>query len=165
MKKTTRDLSRVHRPRKPNANRTQGSRAKGRVMALEGLWPRPLGKSMAALILVLKEMGKNIKKTSFDCLHIEKGARIDFRDQASIRANLDKICFVEIKTTSRSDLGPDFDRYYCSVTQSEIDASRRLGKQYMVLVYNLLTGARMWLTMAELLARAKAVTPCYSIRL
>ncbi|EMG37292.1 hypothetical protein PCS_01802 [Desulfocurvibacter africanus PCS] len=165
MKKITRDLRRVHRPSKPNPNRARGSRAKSRVMEMEGLWPRPLGKSMAILLWALKEMGKDIKKTSFDCLHIEKGARIDFRDPASIRADLGKISFVEIKTSSRLNLAPDFDRYFCSVTQSELDAGRQLGEQYVVLVYNLLTGARMWLTMAELMARAKTVTPCYSVRL
>lgn len=165
MKKIARDLRRVHRPRKPNPNRTRGSRAKARVMEMEGLWPRPLGKSMANLIWALKQVGKNITRTSFDCLHIEKGVRVDFRDPASIQANLDRIRFVELKTSTRPNLPPDFDRYFFSVTQSELDAGKALGEQYVVLVCNLLTGARMWLTMAELLARARTVTPCYAIRL
>lgn len=165
MKKTMRDLSRVHRPRKPNTNRTRGTRGKARVMEMEGLWPRPLGKSMANLLWALKQMGKSIKGTSFDCLHIEKGVRVDFRDPESIRANLDRIRFVELKTSSRPDLAPDFARYFCSVTQAELDAGRILGERYMVLVYNLVTDSRMWLTMAELMAKAKTVTPSYAIRL
>ncbi len=133
-------------------------------VALTSDWiSRPKGPPLKALLSELQRTGITIRTSSFDAIAVPRDFNID--DERSIRENIDKLVFIEIKTANQDRVKPGFNGYFFAITESEIGAAEQLGPRHQVALYNNQSGEVLLTTISELLARAKSTTWQLSIQL
>ncbi len=142
--------------------------ASGETAALgnkEDWLPRPKGLGMKVLLAVLRDAGKEIKKTSFDAIGFSTPRTIDFCDRAAVQEALPDMVFLEIKTTDKEDVDENFSGHYFSITENEIAASEALGDQYRVVLFHKSTELMRMISVSEILARAKSMSWQVSVQI
>lgn len=126
---------------------------------------RPKGSALGLLMAELNETGIVIKKSSFDAIAVPEGVMLDFNDQASIKAVLSELIFVEIKTANQARVRPDFSGFFFAFTEGEIAASDALGERHRVMLLNKATGSMLLTSIPEILERAKSTNWQVSVQL
>lgn len=132
-------------------------------MAAMDYVPKPKDQELANLLELAG--GGRIKQKAFDCLLLPSGVKVDFGDKRSIKKNLRRIVFIDLKTTARQNVQPDFWNYYFSVSANQLKAAELLGDNFRFVFYNLLTGAVLILTLNQLLARIRGWHVSYSVQI
>lgn len=130
-----------------------------------GYLPRPKGQAAKNLLAALRETGIVIKLTSFDAIALPHGSIIDFLNVDSIRENLGKMTFIEIKTANQARVREDFSGFFFAFTEGEILASEALGERHKVLLVNKATGVVLLTSVPEILARSKSMNWQVSVQL
>ena len=142
--------------------------ADGEQTALEDMqhWmPRPSGKGLKVLLDELRAMGKIIKSTSFDAIHIPGVGNIDFTDTQAVRNALPEMTFIEIKSASQRRVKPGFAGFFFALTEGEIAAAEVLGSMHRVALYNKLTGELVLSSVQEIITRARSSNWQMSVQL
>ena len=142
--------------------------ATGELMALAAMeaWiPRPSGRGLRVLMDELSSAGKPIKATSFDAIHIDGMATLDFEDAGEVRAALPRMTFIEIKAASQPRVKLGFAGFFFALTEGEITAAEILGPQHRVALYNRITGELLLTSVPEILARARSMNWQLSVQL
>ena len=142
--------------------------AEGEQASLEDMkhWiPRPSGAGLKILLEELRATGKEIKRSSFDALHIPNNPDLNFLDPAAVRLALPTIEFIEIKTANQTRVKPGFAGFFFALTESEIAAAEALGLKHRVALYNKATSELHLTSVPEILARAKSSTWQLSVQL
>jgi hypothetical protein len=134
-------------------------------MAEQGWIPRPKGGQMKLLLALLREAGVNLKPSSFDAIALPIGMDVDFGSEASIRAALPAMTFIEIKTASQPRVTEDFSGFFFALTEAEIAAASALGNRHRVALYNRQTGSLRLTSVDEIVKRAKSMTWQLSVQL
>jgi hypothetical protein len=160
LKKT---ISRIRPPRPNGQGPGRIRRAEQEALAAMSCVPRPKAQELDNLLALAGE--GRIKKKAFDGLLLPPGAKVDFSDTRSIRRHLRQIIFIEVKTTSRPNVGKDFRNYYFSISENELDAAEQLGRNYRFALYNRRTGHYLILTLKQLKARIRRSHVSHSVQL
>ena len=127
--------------------------------------PRPKGVDLATLLTALRDSGVVIKKAGFDAIALPAGRDIDFADIASVKANLQDMTFIEIKTANQARVRPDFSGFFFAFTEGELMASEALGDRHRVMLLNKVTGTMLLTSVPEILARARSTNWQVSVQL
>lgn len=131
--------------------------------AMEHWVPRPKGAALRLLLETLADTGVQIKASSFDALALP-GA-ISLLDRTELRARIEDITFIEIKTANQTRVRPGFKGFFFALTESEIAAADQLGARHRVALFNNLTG-ELWLTsVPEILAKTTSMNWQLSVQL
>lgn len=152
---------RAHLERLANRRGAQGEQA---ALILMDAWlPRPKGIELKLLLDALAETGVHIKPSSFDA--IASLARVDFHDRDSLRAQLDSLVFIEIKTANQARVKPGFAGFFFALTEGEIAAAEALGDRHRVALFNNMTGELLLTSVPEILARSRSTNWQVSVQL
>jgi hypothetical protein len=127
--------------------------------------PRPRGFGLKVLLQALKDTGVLIKGSSFDAVSVPASSALDFSDPVEVRATLDQMVFIEIKTANQARVGPDFAGFFFALTEAEIAAAEVLGDRHRVALYNNQTGMLLLTSVPEILARARSTNWQVSVQL
>ena len=142
--------------------------AAGEQLAIEAMttWrPRPSGRALLTLLSELDRVGKRIRSTSFDAVHVPANAEFSFADANAVRELLPQMTFIEIKSASQERVKPGFSGFFFALTEGEIAAADVLGKQHRVALFNRRTGELLLTSVPEILGRAKSSTWQLSVQL
>ncbi|MBV6831155.1 hypothetical protein [Xanthomonas euvesicatoria] len=107
--------------------------------------------------------GKVVHPRAFDAVHTAVTGP-QFGQAAWVDANLSSITLIEIKSTKR-DLDDDFGKYFFALTTSELLVAQSLKSQYKIALVDTKKNKHMLLTLQQLLNRARAFYPSWSILL
>lgn len=100
---------------------------------------------------------------AFDAVRISPGLEVDLDDLASVENNLHDLTLYEVKSTNRKNLGDDFKGYFFALTAAELLVAQSLGEQFRFLLIHTLSGARLELSLQQLLSRARSIYPSWSV--
>jgi hypothetical protein len=154
---------RAHVARLANQRGAAGEQAS--IEDMEHWVARPSGAALKILLEELRALGKEIKRSSFDALHIPNNSELNFLDPEAVRLALPTIDFIEIKTANQARVKPGFSGFFFALTESEIAASEALGPRHRVALYNKATSELQLTSVPEILARAKSSTWQLSVQL
>lgn len=152
---------RAHLQRLANTNGALGER--GAVLAMKTWLPRPRRNELKLLLDLLAETGVRIRPSSFDA--IAAPGPVDFRDIDRLRAQLDDLVFIEIKTANQDRVKPGFGGFFFALTESEISAAEALGSRHRVALFNNRTGEVLLTSVPEILARSRSTNWQVSVQL
>lgn len=133
------------------------------VVAMERWVPRPKGRGLQLLLKELAATGVLIKGSSFDALALP--VPIDVTNSDQLRAHLNEIVFIEIKSSNQSRVRPGFNGFFFALTESEISAAEQLGGRHRVALFNAITGEMLMTSVPEILSRAKSTNWQVSVQL
>ncbi|WP_316224866.1 MULTISPECIES: hypothetical protein [unclassified Bradyrhizobium] len=145
------------------ANQSGAAGEQDTILAMERWVPRPKGQSLRILIEELATTGIVIKASSFDALALP--APFDISDRTQLRAHLNEITFIEIKTANQSRVQPGFKGFFFALTESEIAAAEQLGSRHRVALFNNSTGELLITSVPEIISRAKSMNWQLSVQL
>ena len=151
----------VHLARLANQNG-----AAGEMLAVETVanWiPRPKGEPLKLLLAELAASGVSLKPSSFDAIAV--AAEVDFSRSESSRSELDRMVFIEIKTSRQERVRSSFCGFFFAFTESEIAAADQLAHRHKVALFNQITGELLLTSVSEILSRAKSMTWQVSVQL
>lgn len=100
---------------------------------------------------------------AFDAVRISPDVEVDLDELASVEDNLPGLTLYEVKSTKRKNLGDDFKGYFFALTAAELLVAQSLGDQFRFLLIHTLTGARLELSLQQLLTRARSIYPSWSV--
>jgi hypothetical protein len=100
---------------------------------------------------------------AFDIVRLASAVNLD--DLSEVESKLDQIQLIEIKSTNKKGIGPDFKKYFFGLTGAEVLVAQSLKKQFKFALVNTLTNAHIELELAEMFGRAKGIYPTWSILL
>jgi hypothetical protein len=100
---------------------------------------------------------------AFDAVRIPPGVEVDLDELVSVEANLHHLMLYEVKSTNRKNLEDDFRGYFFALTAAELLVAQSLGTQFRFLLVHTLSGARLELSLQELLSRARSIYPSWSV--
>lgn len=100
---------------------------------------------------------------AFDAVRIPAEIEVDLDDLASVEANLRELTLYEVKSTNRKKLEDDFKGYFFALTTAELLVAQSLGTQFRFLLVHIHTGARLELSLQDLLKRARRIYPSWSV--
>jgi hypothetical protein len=104
------NLKREHVKRLANQN---GAAGEADVLAANVHYvAQPKGRGLDVLMDALKESGIVVKRSSFDAIALPHASVVNFIDKDAVKANLEDMVFVEIKTTSQARVRPDFSGFF-----------------------------------------------------
>ena len=121
----------------------------------------PTAKQKRVLLVEFAKQNVVIYGKAFDILKTR--VPIDLDDSHHVSDCLKDICLYEIKSTNKSQVGPDFAKYFFALTTAELLVAQSLKAQYMFAFVNILTGEWQELTLQQVFARAKGIYPTWSI--
>jgi hypothetical protein len=152
-----------HLPRLSNESGAAGEIA---VVSFSANWvPRPKGKELQVLLQELERAGTPIKRSSFDAIYLPDTVSVDFFSDQWVRKVLPDMVFVEIKTTKKVNVKPNFVGFFFAITANEIEAAEILGARHRVILYNHITGEKKLTSIPEIVTNAKSKTWQVSIQL
>jgi hypothetical protein len=93
---------------------------------------------------------------------VKLSGKVDLDDEDDVRKNLDNIAICEIKSTSKK-LPEDFKGYFFALTAGELLVAQCLKRRFRFVFVNTSTGSFLELSLPDVLARARAVYPTWSI--
>jgi hypothetical protein len=115
------------------------------------------------LLRELCDIGVNIRPSSFDA--IAGVAATDFATPESIRHALERMIFIEIKTSNQPRVKAGFEGFFFALTESEIAAADQLGQRHKVSLFNRLSGELPITSVSEILDRSKSLNWQVSVQL
>ena len=143
-----------------------GSKGEQSLLADNTNWlPRPKGKGLKVLLAELNAQGLDIKGSSFDAIELPVGETLNFEDASQVKRLLPTMLFIEIKTASQGRVKPNFEGFFFSLTESEIETSEILGARHKVAFFNSITKELLMTSVPEILARKKSSTWSLSVQL
>lgn len=144
----------------------QGAAGEAYALSTMTSWvARPKGIALKNLLQALREKGIEVKGSSFDFIEISDGVTVNFSDPTSIRAAIENMIFIELKTSNQARVKPGFTGFFFALSESEITAAELLGNRHKVVLYNNLTQETFVTSVGALLSRAKSSTWQLSIQL
>ncbi|MBK9136621.1 MAG: hypothetical protein IPM15_20305 [Betaproteobacteria bacterium] len=135
------------------------------IAAMEAWLARPSGNGLRILLAELERLGKRIRATSFDAVHVAGETGFSFLDPAAVRERLPAMTFIEIKTASQECVKQGFAGFFFALNEGEIAAAEVLGVQHRVALFNRRSGELMLTSVPEVLRRAKSATWQISVQL
>jgi hypothetical protein len=120
----------------------------------------PNARQKQNLLVAFAKKGKVVYGRAFDIVKLS--APIDMNDLADVERNLFNVTVFEIKST-RKKVGPDFAKYFFSLTAAEVLVAQSLKKQFKFVLVDTTTLEHYELTLAEIFSRAKGIYPSWSI--
>lgn len=123
----------------------------------------PTSSQRRTLLVGFAKAGLSLISSAYDAVRLE--VDIDLNDADAVAAGIADITIVEIKSTNRTDIGPDLVGYFFNITASEMAAAQALKDRYRFLFVNIVRGDWVELSISEVLARAKAMYPAFHIKL
>jgi hypothetical protein len=158
------DLIRAKRVHLSRLANERGAAGETTLLASAENWTgRPKGPALHLLLTELSHKGFVIKSSSFDA--IAGAGEVDFYSADSIRAALDGMVFIEIKTSNQPRVKAGFQGFFFALTESEIAAADQLGAQHKVALFNRLTGELLITSVPEILNRSKSLNWQVSVQL
>lgn len=133
------------------------------INSIDELIRRPKGQKLQNIIDELALTGVDIKGSSFDAIYSSEP--VDLDDTESIKDRLNDIIFVEIKTTRKKNIGPNFEGFFFALTENEISAAEQLGERHRVLLYNMNNGASQLTSVPEIWKRSSSINWQVSVQL
>lgn len=124
---------------------------------------RPKGAQLKLLLEELAATGINIKPSSFDA--IAGANQVDFDDRSSIRAAIDRMVLIEIKTANQPRVKPGFSGFFFALTENEISAADQLGSRHQVALFNKITEKLLLTDIPSILTRSRSTTWQVSVQL
>lgn len=121
----------------------------------------PTAKQKKNLLIAFAEKNKVIYGKAFDAIRTTTAVNLDNVEQ--VRKNLDKITLYEIKSTNKSVVTENWDKYFFSLSTAELLVAQNLKDQYKFAFVNTLTKDYVELTLTEIFAKAKGIYPTWSI--
>lgn len=100
---------------------------------------------------------------AFDAVRVPEEIDVNLDDLGSVESNLSDLTLYEIKSTKRQNLGDDFKGYFFALTTAELLVAQSLGDQFRFLLVHTLSGARLELSLQDLLKRARSIYPSWSV--
>ncbi len=100
---------------------------------------------------------------AFDAVRISHEVEVDLDELASVESNLRDLTLYEVKSTNRKNLKDDFKGYFFALTAAELLVAQSLGDQFRFLLIHTLSGARLELSLQDLLKRARSIYPSWSV--
>jgi hypothetical protein len=114
------------------------------------------------LLIACAGRRKALHGAAFDMVKLARP--IDLTDAADVAANMDAICWCEVKSTNRVGMGADLRGYFFNLTTAELLVAQTLGDQYRFVFVNTITREFSEMALRELFARARGIYPSWSIR-
>lgn len=121
----------------------------------------PTAKQKRNLLMAFAGKNKVIYGKAFDA--VRSKAVINFDNVEDVKKNLDKLTLYEIKSTNKSVVTTNWDKYFFSLSTAELLVAQNLKNQYKFAFVNTLTKEYVELTLAEIFAKAKGIYPTWSI--
>jgi hypothetical protein len=115
------------------------------------------------LAMAFADRDRIVYGRAFDAVLIPSELEVDLDDLGSVEANLDELTLYEVKSTNRKNLGDDFRGYFFALTAAELLVAQSLGDQFRFLLIHTLSGARLELSLQDLLKRARSIYPSWSV--
>lgn len=141
-----------------------GAAGELRAIAATDQWvPRPKGPGLKILLDELKATGISIKGSSFDA--ITSPRPVNFLDPLDVRAILEDMMFIEIKTANQARIKTGFGGFFFAITENEISASDQLGSRHLVALFNKMSGEVLITSVPDILARSRSMTWQLSVQL
>ena len=122
----------------------------------------PTAAERQALLVAFAHRGMVLYGAAFDL--IQTPEIIDLSNGDVIAEKLDQITVVEIKSTNRAEIGPDFRRYFFNLSTAELLVAQSLGKRFRFAFVNTVTGEHQELVLQDVFARARGIYPSWSIK-
>ncbi|MBU2514172.1 hypothetical protein KJ966_22785 [bacterium] len=132
---------------------------------MENWIPRPRGNGLKVLLETLKNLGINIRGSSFDAIALPQNQEIDFDNSEIVKKVASYMVFIEIKTANQKRVKDDFSGFFFALTESEISASEQLGNRHKVALYNKRTGNILMTSIPEIIEKAKSTNWQVSVQL
>jgi hypothetical protein len=121
----------------------------------------PTGKQRKNLVVAFVKRDKIVYGRAFDIVRLSAAVNLD--NLAEVESKLDHVQLLEIKSTNKKNIAPDFKKHFFGVSAAEILVAQSLKKQFMFAFVNTLTGAHIEVDVAGMFARAKGIYPTWSI--
>ena len=123
----------------------------------------PAAQQKRNLVLAFVKRDMIVYGRAFDIVKVSAPVNLD--DPADVEAKLDQIQLVEIKSTNKATVAPDFQKYFFGLTGAEVLVAQSLKKHFKFAFVNTLTNTHIELDLAEMFGRAKGIYPTWSILL
>lgn len=123
----------------------------------------PTAKQKKNLVVAFVKQDMIVYGKAFDIVRLSSAVNLD--DLSEVESKLDQIQLIEIKSTNKQGIGPDFKKYFFGLTGAEVLVAQSLKKQFKFALVNTLTKAHIELELAEMFGRAKGIYPTWSILL
>lgn len=152
-----------------NAEGNSGSSTARRAMEMltagDPTFRSPTKTQRRNLAMAFAGRDKIVYGRAFDAVRVPDSTDVDLDDLASVEAKLDQLTLYEVKSTKRENLGDDFRTYFFALTTAELLVAQSLGDQFRFLLIHTLSGARLELSLRELLQRVRSIYPSWSVLL
>jgi Protein NO VEIN, C-terminal len=114
------------------------------------------------LLMAFAGANKVIYGRAFDMIKIN--TEFNLNDFDAVSKNLKHITLVEVKSTKRKDIDSFFNNYFFAITTAELLVAQNLGKQYIFVFVNILSGEYKEMSLQDVFAKSKGIYPTWSIR-
>ena len=121
----------------------------------------PTAKQRVALAMAYARAEYVIYGKAFDIVRCS--STVDLNDSDSIFEHLADIVILEIKSTNKKTVKPDFRGHFFAITAAELLVAQSLGKRYRFIFVNTLTRSHLELTLQQIFARSRGIYPTWSI--
>jgi hypothetical protein len=127
----------------------------------------PDGVSRKNIARAFAGAGKVVYGKAFDAIKVLEGPDIIWSDLGSVEANLGRIVLYEVKSTNRTDVQSDFDKYFFSISTAELLVAQSLGNQFKFVFVHTATDPVVVRerTLQQVFQQTKSIYPGWSIRL
>jgi len=137
--------------------------AKQILCASDGRYRVPTANQRQALLVGFAMCGKALIGRAYDAVRLE--SEVDLNSAKEIARKNASIIIVEIKSSNRKAVGPDLLGHFFSLSASELTMAQTLKDQFRFVFLNIVRRDWIELTLAEVIAKAKAIYPAFHIRL
>lgn len=121
----------------------------------------PTAKQRAAILVAYARAQRVVYGKAFDIVKCPE--HVDLNDADSILRNLNEVVVLEIKSTNKKSVKPDFRGYFFAITAAELLVAQNLGERYRFIFVNTITRKHLELTLREIFARSRGIYPTWSI--
>jgi len=147
---------------------TSGSSTAKKAMAMlvsgDPAFRSPTKTQRRNLAMAFAGQDKIVYGRAFDAVRVPPDSDVDLDDLTSVESALAGLILYEVKSTNSANVGPDFQRYFFSLTTAELLVAQSLGPQFRFLLIHTLTGDRLELSLQDLFKRAQSIYPGWSVR-
>ncbi len=132
------------------------------LLAKDPRFREPGAKEREALAIAFAMKRKIIYGAAFDVVRLSR--EIDLANPADIVAEFEALELLEVKSTNRASIDPDFRGYFFALTTAELLVAQSLGAQFRFAFVNTVTEDHLELSLRDVFARARGIYPTWSIK-
>jgi hypothetical protein len=132
------------------------------MLAADHGYVAPTATTRRHVAMAFAAKNKVVYGKAFDAIRVRGEDPIDFDDFAAVEARIDDVVLCEVKSTRR-DLDEEFAGYFFGLSTAELLVAQSLGANFEFALVNTASRVVRTLTLRELLARAKAIYPAWSL--